>query len=79
MGKFVDSPNKDLERSAKMQGAHLLIRRQSLTTQFQTAVKESSEETAWFHHNMIPLPGHGWWVSLRPVLDKFHIHVFIKF
>jgi len=32
--------------------------------------KESSEEMAWFHY-MIPLPGHGWWVSLRPVLDKW--------
>ena len=32
--------------------------------------KESSEEMAWFHY-MISLPGHGWWVSLRPVLDTW--------
>jgi len=32
--------------------------------------KESSEALAWFDH-ILALPGRGFWVSLRPVLDKW--------
>ena len=32
--------------------------------------KESSAETAWFDH-VLARVGHGWWVSLRPVLDEW--------
>jgi formylglycine-generating enzyme required for sulfatase activity len=32
--------------------------------------KESSAELAWFDH-ILALPGYGFWVSLRPVLDKW--------
>jgi formylglycine-generating enzyme required for sulfatase activity len=32
--------------------------------------KESSAEYAWFDH-ILTLPGYGFWVSLRPVLDKW--------
>jgi formylglycine-generating enzyme required for sulfatase activity len=32
--------------------------------------KESSSELAWFDH-ILALPGYGFWVSLRPVLDKW--------
>jgi hypothetical protein len=32
--------------------------------------KESSADLAWFDH-ILALPGRGFWVSLRPVLDKW--------
>ena len=60
----VETPRPVMTRQVDWDGKNLLVDIKGCHA------KESSEELAWFDH-ILALPGRGFWVSLRPVLDKW--------
>lgn len=60
----VTSPRPIMTRSVEVGGKQVLVDIKGCHA------KESSEEWAWFDH-ILALPGRGFWVSLRPVLDEW--------
>jgi len=60
----VETPRPVMTRQVDWDGRKLLIDIKGCHA------KESSEALAWFDH-ILALPGRGFWVSLRPVLDKW--------